>query len=124
MSFVSLNWSPSIISKNESHFRDKPDHTSVLGELASRLAPERSLRLQFAVLTKSKSPVVEVHEVTVDPSRVDRTKRVFERTWSAIESGLVYPAPSVMNCSGCPFQQPCREWTGLPMVGEGKEVTS
>ena len=94
------------------------------GELASRLAPERSLRLQFAVLTKTKSPVVEVHEVTGDPSRVDRTKRVFERTWSAIESGLVYPAPSVMNCSGCPFQQPCREWTGLPMAGEAKEVTA
>ena len=62
--------------------------------------------------------------MTVDPSRVDRTKRVFERTWSAIESGLVYPAPSVMNCSGCPFQQPCREWTGMPMAGEAKEVTS
>jgi CRISPR/Cas system-associated exonuclease Cas4 (RecB family) len=93
------------------------------GELARRLAPERSLRLQFAVLTKTKSPVVEVHEVVVDPRRIDRTKRVFERTWAAIESRQVYPAPSVMNCSGCPFQQPCRDWTGASTPVNRKEVS-
>jgi len=93
------------------------------GELASRLAPERSLRLRFLVLTKTKSPIAEIHEVTVDPRRVDRTKRVFQRTWAAIETGLVYPAPSVMNCEGCPFREPCRDWTGLPKPAEGTRTT-
>ena len=30
----------------------------------------------------------------------------------AIESGIVYPAPSLLGCGGCPFREPCRVWPG------------
>jgi len=81
-------------------------------ELARSLAPHRRLRLQFAVLTKAKQPAFDLHEVLAAPQRIVRTKKIVERVWSAIESGTFYPAPSAMNCTGCPFRQPCRRWVG------------
>jgi CRISPR/Cas system-associated exonuclease Cas4 (RecB family) len=35
-----------------------------------------------------------------------------ERVWRAIESGVFYPAPSTMNCSGCGYRAACRVWMG------------
>ena len=81
-------------------------------ELARELAPGKSLRLEFAVFSKTKEPTIERHSVLHDPQRINRTKLVIERVWQAIESGHYYPAPSAMNCPGCPFQQPCRSWAG------------
>lgn len=81
-------------------------------ELTRPLAPQKRLRLQFAVMTKTKEPAVDLYEVPVDAGRIDRTKRIVERVWRAIESETFYPAPSAMNCSGCPFRAPCRAWTG------------
>lgn len=79
-------------------------------ELARELVPGKEVRLQFAVVTKAKAPSVDCHQVVADPARIDRTKRTVERVWQAIESGTFYPAPSPMNCSTCPFQEPCRRW--------------
>lgn len=81
-------------------------------ELARRWAPGKTLRLRFAVLTKTKQPTLDVHEVESDPRQIDRTKRIVERVWRAISAGHFYPAPSATNCSGCPFRAPCRAWTG------------
>ena len=82
------------------------------GELAQRLAPAKDLRLEFGVVTKTKTPTVERHPVTSDLQRVARTKRVIERVWLAICSGLFYPAPSPLSCSTCPYRDPCRDWNG------------
>ena len=81
-------------------------------ELARELVPGKSLRLEFAVFSKTKTPTIERHPVLHDPQRIARTKRVIDRVWQAIESGHFYPAPSAMNCPGCPFQKPCRAWMG------------
>jgi len=81
-------------------------------ELVRSLAPRKRLRLQFAVLTKAKQPALDLHEVPADRQRIDRTKRIVERVWKAIEAGSFYPAPSPMSCPICPFRQPCRGWTG------------
>ncbi len=81
-------------------------------ELARSLVSNKRLRLQFAVLTKAKQPVIHVHEVPADPKQIDRTKRIVERVWRSIESGNFYPAPSAMNCPTCPFRDPCRAWQG------------
>ena len=82
------------------------------GELAQRLAPAKDLRLEFGVVTKAKTPAVERYQVTSDPQRVERTKRVIERVWQAILSGSFYPAPSPLSCSSCPYRDPCRDWNG------------
>lgn len=81
-------------------------------ELVRDFAPRKRTRLQFAVITKSKEPSIELHEVPVDPKRIGRTKRVMERVWKAIEGKHFYPTPSPVACASCPFRQPCRDWQG------------
>jgi putative RecB family exonuclease len=81
-------------------------------ELARGFAPQKRVRLQFAVLTKTKDPAVDLHEVPVDRHAVDRTKRILERVWKAIDSHVFYPAPSPMQCTGCSFRKQCRNWVG------------
>ncbi|HWA98970.1 MAG TPA: PD-(D/E)XK nuclease family protein [Pirellulales bacterium] len=68
--------------------------------------------MQFAVLTKTKQPAIDVHEVRAEPNQIDRVKRLVERVWRAIDAEVFYPAPSPMNCPTCPFREPCRMWIG------------
>ncbi len=81
-------------------------------ELVRNFAPRKRVRLQFAVLTKTKEPAVDLHEVLADHRAVDRTKRIVERVWRAIDLQVFYPAASPMQCSGCSFRERCRAWTG------------
>ena len=91
---------------------DASEQLLLYTELVKRLAPQKSLRLEFAVITKTKEPVVDRHSLRVDSQRVERTKRVAERVWRAIEASTFYPSPSAMNCSSCPYREPCRAWQG------------
>jgi len=97
---------------SEGQAENQAEQLLLYSELARELAPGKSLRLEFAVFSKTKEPTIERHSVLHDPQRITRTKLVIERVWQAIESGHYYPAPSAMNCPGCPFQKPCRSWTG------------
>ena len=81
-------------------------------ELVRPLAPRKKLRLRFAVVSKSKAPSVELHEVDADPKKIDRAKLIVARVWKAIEAGSFYPNPSPMQCPSCAFRQPCRAWAG------------
>jgi len=81
-------------------------------DLAGRVLDGRKIRLQYAVVTKAKTPVMEVHEVEFDANRLNRTKAVFTEVWKAIDGGVVYPAPSQMNCHSCGYKTACREWQG------------
>ncbi len=91
---------------------DQAEQLLLYSELVRRLVPGKALRLQFAVITKTKEPTVELHEVEYSAARVERTRQVLRRVWGAIESGTVYPAPSVLGCASCPFREPCRVWPG------------
>lgn len=81
-------------------------------ELVRDFAPRKRVRLQFAVLTKSKEPAIDLHEVPADVRQIDRTKRIVERVWKAIDSQNFYPSPSPMQCPSCSFRPQCRAWTG------------
>lgn len=81
-------------------------------ELVRDFAPRKRVRLQFAVLTKAKVPVIDMHEVPADVRRIDRTKRIVERVWKAIDANIFYPSPSAMQCPSCSFREQCRAWTG------------
>ena len=81
-------------------------------ELAKQLAPDKKLRLRFAVITKTKTPTLEMHDVSVHPDRIARTKRVVQRVWKSIQQGTFYPSPSPMKCPSCAYQQACRDWQG------------
>ena len=81
-------------------------------DLVQPMAEGRPVRLQFAVATKLKHPEVQVYEVEADPQQIDRTKRIIERVWEAIESQIFYPTPSAMQCPTCPYRAECRAWRG------------
>ncbi len=77
----------------------------------SRLSPGKRVRLQFAVSHQDQEPAVDVHEVIYDRRRVERTKRVVEYVWRAIEGEHFYP-----------HRHPCnaRAARSATLVGRGK----
>ena len=91
---------------------DSAEQLLLYSELVQQVAPKQTLKLEFAVITKTKEPVVERYDVLIDPRRIERTKRIVSKVWRAIEAGNFYPAPSPMNCPSCPFRVPCRAWQG------------
>jgi CRISPR/Cas system-associated exonuclease Cas4 (RecB family) len=91
---------------------DFAEQLLLYSQLASDLLPGKRLRLQFLVVTKTKSPLVEAHTVPVDAARLERTRRVVQQTWRAMQAGHVFPAPSPLNCGSCPYRDPCRRWNG------------
>jgi len=91
---------------------DAGEQLLLYSELAKQLVPGKPVKLEFAVVTKTKVPAIERHEIELVPQRVARMKRVVRRVWRAIEAGHFYPAPSPLSCPTCPFRKPCRKWTG------------
>ncbi|MEQ9380025.1 MAG: PD-(D/E)XK nuclease family protein [Pirellulales bacterium] len=86
------------------------DQLMLYGELAGELACEKPVLLQFAVITKTKVPSVEIHPVSASTDRVAWTKLSVQYVWQAIDAEHFYPSPSAMNCGGCPYRQSCRKW--------------
>jgi RecB family exonuclease len=91
---------------------DQAGQLLLYSELVRGMAPHKKLRLRFAVVTKAKLPSVDLYEVDANPKQIDRTKRIVERVWRAIEARSFYPAPTPMQCPTCPFRAPCRDWQG------------
>jgi putative RecB family exonuclease len=98
-------WSPEQVE-------DSGEQLLLYSKLASEISPGKKIATRFLVLTKTKEPVVEEHVREVDPTAVKRTLAGVERVWRAIESGVFYPAPSVVACSGCGYREACRAWVG------------
>lgn len=94
------------------HVEEAAGQLLLYHDLVRPLSDGRPIRLEFVVVTKTKVPDLTRHPVTFDRRQIERTKRIFKRVWTAIQSGLFYPSPSAMNCGGCPFRAPCREWNG------------
>lgn len=97
---------------NQSKSEDAGEQLLLYSELVRKLVPNKTIRLEFAVVTKAVKPVAQRLSVTYDPLRIARTKRVVESVWQSIQKGVFYPAPSPISCGGCPFREPCRSWTG------------
>jgi len=97
---------------SQGQVEESAEQLLLYSELAKWLLPDKDVRLQFIVITKTKSPAVTRHEVTFDTARLERTKRIVERVWQAIQAGVFYPAPSPMNCSTCSYREACRDWDG------------
>jgi putative RecB family exonuclease len=91
---------------------DASEQLVLYSKLAGELAPGKKLITRFLILTKTKEPVVEEHQGEVWPDRVARTMASVERVWKAIESGVVYPAPSPVGCASCGYRQACEGWRG------------
>jgi putative RecB family exonuclease len=97
---------------SQEQVEDSGEQLLLYSHLASEISPGKKIVTRFLVLTKTKEPVVEEHVRKVEPAAVKRTLAGAERVWRAIESGVFYPAPSAMNCSGCGYRAACRAWAG------------
>ena len=80
-------------------------------ELVQRFA-DKPIRLQFAIITKSKEPSVELRTIDPDPQRIARMRRLIQNVWKGIQSGNFYPVPSAMNCPVCSYRDRCSRWNG------------
>lgn len=99
-------------SWSEEHVADSAGQLLLYHELVKEWADDRPVRLAFGVVSKAKAPQVVLHAVPVDAHQLDRTKRIVERVWRAIQHGQVFPNPSPINCATCSYRRQCREWTG------------
>ena len=91
---------------------EQSDQLLLYGHLVRDLIPGKPIRLQFAILTKHKTPQTQVLDVQPSPQRLQRTRRIFESVWKAIQSHNYYPVPSPLNCSGCGYRKQCAAWRG------------
>jgi putative RecB family exonuclease len=109
---VISDWKTSRSRWSEDQVLDAAEQLLLYSELVKDFAPGKQIRIEFVVLTKTKDISIERHWFAVMPAQVERTKRIISRVWQAIAAGHFYPAPSPMNCGGCPFREPCRQWQG------------
>jgi CRISPR/Cas system-associated exonuclease Cas4 (RecB family) len=65
---------------------------------------------EYLVLVKTKSPRVQRLVTTRTEKDLGRLGDLVQAVDRAIESETFYPIESPLNCSGCPFRNPCREW--------------
>ena len=109
---VILDWKTSRARYSPDQVEESTEQLLLYSELARDFAPGKRVRLEFAVLTKTKETSIDRHASLADPFRVDRIKRIVERVWRSIGAEHFFPAPSTMNCSGCPYRAACRKWPG------------
>ena len=94
---------------NEEKAREGADQLVLYAATVEKLSRSLGLpvKLHFAVLTKHKTPQVQLLPVAVDPGRIGVLREGVAQVWQAIQSGNFYPSPSPMNCSTCPFKSKC-----------------
>jgi len=82
----------------------------IYGKLLADLADGRSMKLNFAVLTKRKKPILTLHSVDHDKQLMEQSRQAVEEVWTAIQQGNFDPNLSPAHCPSCPFQETCRTW--------------
>jgi len=65
------------------------------------------VKLHFAVVTKGKTPVIQLLPVPTDANRVTSLAVGVAAVWRAIQAKNFYPSPSPQNCTTCPFRSRC-----------------
>lgn len=109
---IIADWKTSRSRWTTAQVDDAAGQLLLYSELVREFAPGKPRQIEFAVFTKTKEVHVERHTRDVQPRQVDRTKRVVERVWQAIQAEHFYPAPSPMSCPSCPYCEPCQGWSG------------
>lgn len=74
--------------------------------------------VEYTVLIKTKTPRVQRLVTVRDDQDLGRLGDIVENIERAIKAGVFYPVESPLNCSSCPFRQPCREWSSSDQVHE------
>ncbi|QDT70353.1 PD-(D/E)XK nuclease superfamily protein [Planctomycetes bacterium MalM25] len=67
-------------------------------------------RIEYAVLTKTKTPKAQLLTTTRGLDDLGRLGDLVQTIERAVATGVFYPIESPMNCSGCPYRAECLEW--------------
>jgi hypothetical protein len=94
---------------SQDHVDESAEQLLLYHELAKELSDGRPVMLGFAVITKGKTPELNQYIVEASTLRLQRTKKIVERVWRAIQAGQFVPSPSPLNCPKCPFREPCSQ---------------
>ena len=64
----------------------------------------------YTVLVKTKTPKVQRLTTVRSDDDLARLGDLVEAIERATQADVFYPVESPLNCSSCPYRQPCREW--------------
>lgn len=73
---------------------------------------DRWAAVEFAVLVKTKRPRLQTIPTSRMENDLQRLGDLVEAVERAVAQRHFYPVETPLNCSGCPFRSPCREWQG------------
>jgi putative RecB family exonuclease len=66
--------------------------------------------VEYTVLVKTKTPKIQRLKAVRHEDDLARLGDIVENIERAIDAKVFYPVESPLNCSTCPFRQPCRDW--------------
>lgn len=66
--------------------------------------------VEYTIFVKTKSPKIQHLHTERTESDLGRLGDVVENVERAIAAGVFYPVENPLNCTNCPYRQPCREW--------------
>ena len=67
--------------------------------------------VEYTVLIKTKTPKVQRLTAVRTDEDLGRLGDIVETIERGIRARIFYPVETPLNCSTCPFRQPCREWS-------------
>ena len=77
----------------------------VLREMSRSMS--KPVQGEFVVLTKQKTPQLQILSVSITGEGILRTQDAIATTWQAVLAGNYYPNPSPMNCTTCQYKSRC-----------------
>jgi putative RecB family exonuclease len=66
--------------------------------------------VEYTVLVKTKTRKIQRLRAVRHEDDLARLGDIVENIERAIEAKVFYPVENPLNCSTCPYRQPCREW--------------
>lgn len=66
--------------------------------------------VEYTVLVKTKTPKIQRISTVRNEDDLARLGDIVENIERAIEAKVFYPVENPLNCSNCPYRQPCRDW--------------
>lgn len=96
---------------NEVRVAESAEQLLLYGQTVRSVSEGLPIKLHFAVITKAKTPVVQVLDVPSEEPRLDLVRANVGQVWQSARQGNFYPNPSPLSCSTCPFKSKCPAFT-------------
>ena len=66
--------------------------------------------IEFVVFTKTKTPKIQRLQTARNQSDLHQLGDLVEKVEQAVDDNCFYPNRNPMNCSWCPYREPCKNW--------------